>query len=83
MSTDTLSCMDIDLSIPHVSPSEQLITLTLGQLQDFITQAIERATAPFEARIQDLEETTARERAFDRQRIARLERAGSTASPEG
>ena len=40
----------------HVSPSEQLITLTYGQLQDLICEAIERATAPLEARIQDLED---------------------------
>jgi hypothetical protein len=76
--------------------------LTLGQLQDLIQEAIERATAPLEVRIdrledvtkergvgcrvggeealqdlrerlEDLEEATARERAFDRQRISRLE----------
>jgi len=33
----------------HVSPSEQLITLTLGQLQDLVQEATERATAPLEA----------------------------------
>ena len=55
MSTDTLSCMDIDLSISRVSPSEQLIALTYGQLQDIITQAIEQATAPLTARLDALE----------------------------
>jgi len=114
-----------------VQPSDQLITLTLGQLQDLIQEATERAAAPIEARLQDLQtrldaleeergvgpgeggeerirslpggqetqiatfqvvqdlhaenvalkrelcdlqEITARERAYDRQRLARLER---------
>jgi hypothetical protein len=99
-----------------VSPSDQLITLTYGQLQDLIQEAIERATTPLESRIESLErkvgsgeggedapdsqkwhdnllqivldlranmalkgelealeEITARERAYDRQRIAKLE----------
>jgi len=100
-----------------VQPSDQLITLTYGQLQDLIQEAIERATTPLESRIESLErkvgsgeggedapdshkrqdnllqivldlranmalkgelevlqEITARERAYDRQRIAKLER---------
>ena len=99
-------------------PSEEIFVLTSSQLEAIILQAIERATAPLEARIADLEigvrsgeggeepqdgqegldqifqvvqnlraenvalkreleamqEITARERAFDRQRIAKLER---------
>jgi hypothetical protein len=55
MSTDTLSCMDIDLSISRVSPSEQLITLPLGQLQALIQEATERAIEPLEDRIKTLE----------------------------
>jgi len=39
-----------------VSPSDQLITLTLGQLQDLVRQAIERATAPLTARLDAMEE---------------------------
>jgi len=38
-----------------VQPSNQLINLTLGQLQDLIMQAIQEATAPLEARLQDLQ----------------------------
>jgi len=57
MSIDALSPRGISPFGPqgHVSPSEQLITLTYGQLQDLIQEATERATAPLEARIQDLE----------------------------
>jgi uncharacterized membrane protein len=88
---------------------EPVFIITSSQLEAIILQAIEQATAPLEARIQDLEvlqarldaieergvgpgeggeeelqdlrarletmeEATARERAFDRQRLARLER---------
>jgi hypothetical protein len=60
--------------------SVQLITLTMGQLQDLISQAVQEAIEPLVARIQGphrqagiLEETTARERAYDMQRIAKLE----------
>jgi hypothetical protein len=35
-----------------VSPSEQLITLTIGQLQDLITQAVEKAIQPLQDRIE-------------------------------
>ena len=38
-----------------VQPSEQLITLTYGQLQDLVQDAIERATTPLEARLEALE----------------------------
>jgi len=39
-----------------VSPSEEpVFIITSGQLQDLVTQAIERATAPLEARLQDLQ----------------------------
>ncbi len=39
-----------------VQPSDQLITLTYGQLQDLVQEAIERATTPLEDRISVLEE---------------------------
>ena len=37
-------------------PSEEIFVLSAGQLQDLILQAIAQATAPLEARIQDLED---------------------------
>jgi hypothetical protein len=102
-----------------VPPSEEIFVLSAGQLSDLVAQAIERATAPLESRIEDLErgggcgeggedapdshkrqddilqivqnlraenvvlkgeleslqESTARERAADRRRIAALENA--------
>lgn len=42
-------------SFSHVQPGDQLITLTIGQLQDLISQAV----APLEARIDALEAHTA------------------------
>jgi len=42
-----------------VPPSDQLITLTIGQLQDLITQAAEKATKPLQGRISSLEDRTA------------------------
>ena len=42
-----------------VSPSEQLITLTIGQLQDIITQAVEKAIQPLQDRIESLEKIVA------------------------
>jgi uncharacterized coiled-coil protein SlyX len=38
-----------------VSPSEQLITLTIGELQDLITQAVQKAIQPLQDRIESLE----------------------------
>jgi len=86
-------------------PSEQIFVLSASQLQAIVSQAIERATAPLESRLEELErggeapqdgqkgpdqilqvvldlkaslesleDMTARERAYDRQRLARLER---------
>jgi septal ring factor EnvC (AmiA/AmiB activator) len=78
-----------------VSTSEQLITLTYGQLQDLVIQAAERAIHPMQDRIKSLEATIARQDAkiaaleateehdvsrlaldiaYDRQRLAKLER---------
>jgi uncharacterized membrane protein len=58
-------------------PSEQLITLTIGQLQGLITQAVENgiqnAVKPLQDRLDALEETLHLEVAYDRQRIAKLE----------
>jgi hypothetical protein len=54
-----------------VPTSEQLITLTYGQLQDLVTQAVEKAIQPLQDRISALEE----ERDQDRQDIAALEAA--------
>ena len=78
-----------------VSPSEQLITLTIGQLQDLITQAVEKAIQPLQDEVESFRATvthqdekivaleTTQEQdlnrvcldiAFDRQRLAKLER---------
>lgn len=38
------------------SPSDQLITLTMGQLQDLMSQAAAQATAPLEERVLQMEE---------------------------
>jgi len=40
-----------------VSSSEQLITLTIGQLSDLITQAVEKAIQPLQDRVESLEAT--------------------------
>ena len=42
-----------------VSPSTQLITLTIGQLQDIITQAVKKANQPLQDRIESLEKMVA------------------------
>jgi len=39
-----------------VPPSEQLVTLTYGQLQELITQAVEKAVQPLQDRISSLED---------------------------
>jgi len=64
-----------------VSPSEQLITLTYDQLQELITQAIEKAVQPLVDRISSMETTEeqdvsrlALDIAYDRQRLAKLEK---------
>jgi len=50
-----------------VPNSEQLITLTYGQLQELITQAVEKAIQPLQARISALEDEKDRDRAeFER-----------------
>ena len=36
-----------------VSPSEQLITLTIGQLEDLVTQAVEKAIQPLQDQLSD------------------------------
>jgi hypothetical protein len=61
-------------ALADATQSDQLITFTTGQLQDLISRAVQEAMEPLEARLAILEETTARERAYDRQRIAKLER---------
>ena len=42
-----------------VSPSEQLITLTIGQLQDIVIQAVEKAIQPLQDRIESMDDTIA------------------------
>ncbi len=42
-----------------VPPSEQLITLTYAQLQDLVTQAVEKAIQPLQAEVSDLKATVA------------------------
>jgi vacuolar-type H+-ATPase subunit I/STV1 len=39
-----------------VPPSEQLITLTIGQLQDIITQAVQKAVKPLLEQLSEMEE---------------------------
>jgi uncharacterized coiled-coil protein SlyX len=56
-----------------VPPSERLITMTIGQLQDLIKEAVEKAILPLQERIESLEATVARQD----EKIAALE---STAS---
>ena len=41
-----------------VSPSEQLITLTIGQLQDLITQAVEKAIQPLQDEVESFRATS-------------------------
>jgi len=48
--------MQTDFPVP---PSEQLITLTYGQLQDFITRAIEKAVQPLQDEVMQLQVTVA------------------------
>lgn len=42
-----------------VPPSEQLITLTIGQLQDLITQAVEKSTQGLKDEVSELKATVA------------------------
>ena len=44
-----------------VSPSEQLITLTIGQLQDLITQAVEKAIQPLQDEVESFRATVTRQ----------------------
>jgi len=44
-----------------VPPSEQLITLTYGQLQELITQAVEKAIQPLQDEVSQLRATLARQ----------------------
>jgi len=78
-----------------VSSSDQLITLTIGQLHDLVTQAVEKAIQPLQDRVESMEATitsldakvstleSTQEQdvdricldiAYDRQRLAKLER---------
>jgi len=68
-----------------VPPSEQLITLTIGQLQDLVTQAVEKTIQPLQERVEALEVTVARQEEFharqiaeDRKRITALEHTPKT-----
>jgi hypothetical protein len=44
-----------------VSPSEQLVTLTIGQLQDLVTQVVEKAIQPLQDEIETHKVTVARQ----------------------
>jgi hypothetical protein len=44
-----------------VSPSEQLITLTIGQLQDLINQAVEKAIQPLQDEVESFRATVTRQ----------------------
>jgi hypothetical protein len=96
MSMDTLHTGSINAFSNQVSPSrDQLITLTIGQLSDLITQAVEKAIQPLQDEVMQLTATVDRQDekiaalestqeqdvdricldvAYDRQRLARLER---------
>ncbi len=54
-----------------VPPSDQLITLTYGQLQNLITQAVENAIQPLQDEVSDLKDTVASQG----EKIAALETA--------
>jgi len=63
-----VSQMSLDTSLASsinafsVSPSrDQLITLTIGQLQDLITQAVEKAIQPLQDEVSQLRATVARQ----------------------
>jgi hypothetical protein len=56
-----------------VPTSEQVYVLSSSQLKEIIQEAVERATEPLIARLELLEESTTKERAYDRQRIRDLE----------
>jgi hypothetical protein len=54
-----------------VSPSEQLITLTIGQLQELITQAVQKAIQPIQDEIASLKEQQTQNQAeFERFKAA-------------
>ena len=57
----------------HVQPEDHVFILRSSELEQIIQQSIEKASEPLLTRIKDLEDMTARERAYDRQRIAKLE----------
>jgi uncharacterized coiled-coil protein SlyX len=59
-----------------VPTSEQLCTLTIGQLQDLISQSVEKATQPLQDRISSLEATVASQD----EKIATLEATQDTLS---
>ena len=74
MSIDNALLENIAFSEGHVQTSqEQIFVLSSSQLRDIISQAVENAIQPLQDRISDLEEFTAKERAFDRKRISALE----------
>jgi len=54
MTTDTFTFSDIS-----TLPRDQLITLTVGQLLDLVTQATQAAIEPLQARVEAMEATTA------------------------
>lgn len=57
-----------------VPTSELLITLTIGQLQDLVTQAVKKAIQPLQDRVESLEATVARQG----EKIAALESTQET-----
>ncbi len=64
MSMDTLSFGHKEFSVPT---SEQLVTLTYGQLQEIITQAVQKAIQPLREEIAALKDQRGQDRAeFER-----------------
>ena len=59
IATASINTFGIAPGANFVPPSEQLITLTYGQLSDLITQAIEKAIQPLQEEVSELRATVA------------------------
>ena len=70
----SINTFGISPKADFVSPSEQLITLTIGQLQDIITQAVEKAIQPLQDEVRELKTTVTRQD----EKIAALEATQDT-----
>jgi hypothetical protein len=86
MSADTLATGSINSFAGPAgqvqASEEQIFVLSSNQLRGLIQEAVKVAMEPLEARLEALEEATARERAYDRQRIKKLEAPKTTAKTQ-